>query len=697
MSATEDLLVEIGTEELPPTALRRLMDAFKNGVVEGLAEARLDHGEVRAFATPRRLAIIVQSLATQQEDRPIKQKGPPVRIAFDNDGEPTKAALAFARKCGVEVDSLGREGSGDNQWLSHESVEAGQASGQLLPDIVAVALDKLPIPRRMRWGDRDDEFVRPVHWLIMMQGGQVIPGSVLGVSSGNKTRGHRFHSAGDIEIRSPADYAATLERPGYVIADFDARREKIVAAVNEAATAAGGVALGDDALFDEVAALTEWPVPMTGTFDEAFLELPREVIVATLTSHQRYFPVADESGTLLPVFITLANLESREPDRVRDGNQRVIHPRLADAAFFWKTDRDKPLASRRESLANVVYQKGLGSLHDKSMRVAALAAKFAESLEMSPDPVTRAAVLAKCDLVTGMVGEFPELQGTMGAYYAAASGEPEPVARAIGEQYLPRFAGDELPESSDGQLLAVADKLDTLAGIFALGKKPSGNRDPFGLRRAALGVIRILVEKKLDLDLADAIETAVVQQPVADDKQGETREELFGFIMDRARSYFLDRESAWTHDMFEAVRARRPSSLVDFDQRLNAVAEFVGVESASSLAAANKRTANILRKAGDKNDRALDRSLLRDDAELALYEAIQTARTDVQPLVERRAYADSLLRLAELRQPVDDFFDDVMVMADEEAVRDNRLALLAELRSLFLGVADISRLTPAEE
>jgi glycyl-tRNA synthetase beta chain len=706
MSARKDLLIEIGTEELPPTALRQLIDAFNAGVVEGFIGARLGHGTVHQFASPRRLALVVESLDEKQADRTITVKGPPVRIAFDGAGEPTKAALAFAKKCGVEISALGRDSSGDGEWLCHESAEPGQETAALVPGIVEAALDKLPIPRRMRWGSHDFEFVRPVHWLILMHGDEVIPGSVLGMSSGNTTRGHRFHSVGEIDIGTPGDYAATLGKKGYVLASFDERREKIVKAVSEAAAAAGGTALGDDALFDEVTALTEWPVPMTGTFDEAFLELPREVIVATLTSHQRYFPVADKGGALLPVFITLANLESKEPDRVRDGNERVIHPRLADAAFFWETDRGKPLADRAESLRNVVYQKGLGSLHDKSMRVAALAARFSEELGLSPDDATRAAVLAKCDLVTGMVGEFPELQGTMGGYYAAAGGEPEAVASAIAEQYLPRFAGDDLPETAAGQMLAVADKLDTLAGIFALGKKPSGNRDPFGLRRAALGVIRILVEKNLDLDLGNAIETAVVQQPVAGETQGATRDELYEYIMERARSYFLDQESAWTQDMFEAVLARRPSSLADFQRRLVAVAEFVSMDSAASLAAANKRTANILRQAGGGFDTGahdrrpfdtIDRSLLEADAEISLYEAMESARSDVGPLVEQRAYTESLQRLAQLRNPVDTFFDDVMVMTEDEVKRKNRLNLLAGLRSLFLGVADISRLTPAEE
>lgn len=698
--STADFLVEIGTEELPPKALRSLMEAFTDGVRSGLDDARLGCGAVRGYASPRRLAVIVEALELSQEDREIQQKGPPVHVAFDRDGEPTKAALAFAAKCGVGVGELGREKTDAGEWLSHRAVEAGAEAASLLPGIVLGSLEGLPIPRRMRWGDHDAEFVRPVHWLILLLGSQVVPGEVLGIGSGDRTRGHRFQGKQDIRIASPGDYVETLRREGHVIVDFAERRKKIVDAVNAAAREAGGTPVGDDALFDEVTALTEWPVPLTGSFDEEYLGLPDEVIIATLTSHQRYFPVRGDDGCLLPVFITLANIESREPDRVRDGNERVIRPRLADAKFFWDTDQQTALGDRPEALKKVVYQQGLGTLHDKSMRNAALATLLAEQLNLDPAAATRAAVLAKCDLLTGMVGEFPELQGTMGAYYAAAGGEDAEVSEAIGEQYMPRFAGDDLPLSAGGQVLAVADKLDTLAGIFALGKKPSGNRDPFGLRRAALGVIRILIEKQLDIDLYETVKAAVVQQPVAGEDHGEVRAALYEFILDRLKSYFLERQDGLTSDMFEAVRARQPSSLVDFNQRLAAVAGFIELDEAVSLAAANKRTANILRQAGvDGADQvaSLDPSLLVDDAERVLYHAMQSARKDLAPLIADRAYSPAMSRLAGLRVPVDAFFDDVMVMVDDDALRNNRLALLAELRSLFLGVADISRLTPAAE
>jgi len=696
-TAAADFLVEIGTEELPPKALRSLMTAFADALADGLTRERLSHEGVTGYASPRRLAVLVSDLAFTQEDRETQQKGPPVSMAIDDAGKPTKTGLAFAKKCGVDFGALERIENKKGEWLGYVAVEKGQTAAALLPEIVLHALNALPIPRRMRWGNRDIEFVRPVHWLLMLHDKDTVPGSMLGVQSGNVSRGHRFHAPGEIKITEPGKYLSLLERKGFVIADFDARRDKIVDAIAEEANKANGTAVADPALVDEVTALTEWPVAMTGRFDESFLELPKEVIIATLTGHQRYFPIVDEQVDLLPAFITIANLESKEPDKVRIGNERVIQPRLADAAFFWVTDRQSPLAARVDALENVVYQKGLGSMHDKCIRNAALATLIAKQLEVDTEMVTRAAVLAKCDLLTGMVGEFPELQGVMGGYYAASSGEDEAVATAIGEQYLPRFAGDDLPTSGVGQVLAVADKLDTLAGIFVLGKKPSGKRDPFGLRRAALGVIRILIEKSLDIDFAEAIKAAIVQQPAVGADHGVLREALYDFIVDRLRRYYLDQDATISTEMFEAVRAKRPASLTDFDERLKAVAAFSRLEPAASLAAANKRTANILRQAEYDGSGKLDPALLEDVAEKALYEALKTTEKKVRPLLEKRAYTEALTKLSSLRPAIDTFFDEVMVMTDDEEVRHNRLALLAELRAQFLNIADVSRLTPGQE
>jgi glycyl-tRNA synthetase beta chain len=693
VTATDHFLVEIGTEELPPKALRTLMDAFGASLAQGIDAAPLAHGEVCAYASPRRLAVMVKDLAHGQQDRKVEQKGPPVKIAFDGDGNPTPAATAFAKRCGVNVDELGHNKTDKGEWLAFEKTEKGKSASELLPGLIEQALAGLPIPRRMRWGDGDAEFVRPVHWVIMLHGDEVMTETVMGIKAGNISRGHRFHSAGPIAIASPDAYLDALEKDGYVIADFERRREMVRAGVDAAANEAGGSVVEGESLYDEVAALVEWPVPVLGGFDDQYLELPRETIVSTLTGHQRYFPVADKNGQLLPKFITVANLESKDPKQVREGNERVIRPRLADAAFFWNNDLSRTLDSRRDDLKAVVYQRGLGTQLDKSERVAKLAKWLAASLDHNSDDVVRAALLAKCDLLSGMVGEFPELQGTMGRYYANADGEKEAVANAIGDHYRPRFAGDDLPATIDGQLLAVADKLDTLAGIFSLGKKPSGNRDPFGLRRAALGIIRIVIECGLDVDLKALIKKAAKAQPKAALDHDDIAAELYTFISDRLRRYFLDRDAGLATETFDAVLVRQPSSLLDFDRRLAAVQTFARLEQAESLAAANKRIANILRKAGNPPGGKIKKKLLQEEAEIALNNAVDNAADKVKPLLKVRNYAEALNELAGLREPVDRFFDEVMVMADDEAVKENRLALLGRLRELFLDVADISRLS----
>ena len=692
MSA-KDFLVEIGTEELPPKALHGLMTAFGAEFETALDEARLEHGDVHVYASPRRLAVLVESLAERQPDRAVSQKGPPTSIAFDDDGNPKPPATAFAKKCGVDVSDLGRSKTDKGEWLSFEATEEGQAFADLAADLVTGALDKLPIPRRMRWGDGDSEFVRPVHWVMMLHGNAVIDADVLGIKAGNQTRGHRFHTSGPIRIDEPGEYLAKLETEGYVVADFARRRELVIDGVNAQASEAGGAIVDGESLYDEVTALVEWPVAMLGNFDEPYLALPREAVISTLTGHQRYFPVAGDDGELLPCFVTVANLESQSPDKVRDGNERVIRPRLADATFFWDADRRTTLAARGDSLREVVYQRGLGSLHDKASRTMAIATAMAGMLDADAASVERAAMLSKCDLLTGMVGEFPDLQGTMGRYYALSDGEPEAVANAIGEHYLPRFAGDKLPASDAGRILAVADRLDTLAGVFSIGKKPSGNRDPFGLRRAALGVARILVESELDVDLDALIATAANAQPAGKLNGEELAAEVRAFIDDRLRSYFSGRDASLATETFDAVLESAPSSLVDFDARLTAVQAFTELDAAESLAAANKRIDNILRKSADEvGDAAVAEKRLDEDAEKALFAALETARETVRPLIDERRYQPALEALAELRGPVDGFFDDVMVMAEDKATRQNRLALLRDVRALFLEIADISRL-----
>ena len=690
-----DFLVEIGTEELPPKALRSLMEAFGENLAAAVDEQRLAHGKVHTYASPRRLAVLIEDLAAGQEDRTVSQKGPPVNVAFDDDGKPQPPALAFAKKCGVEVSELQRTKTRKGEWLSYKLKEAGRTAAELMPELVEQALAALPIPRRMRWGDGDAEFVRPVHWVVLLHGKDVVKASMFGLEAGRKSQGHRFHSKGEVSITEPSKYVELLRDKGHVIADFNERRKLIEKDAGAAAKDAGGFVVDGESLYDEVAALVEWPVAVTGSFDDAYLELPRECVISTLTGHQRYFPVADKNGKLLPKFVTIANIDSTDPAQVRDGNERVIRPRLGDAAFFWDSDRKRSLSSRLDNLRDVVYQRGLGSLFDKSTRTADLTRAIARQLDADPLNVERAATLCKCDLLTGMVGEFPDLQGTMGRYYAESDGEPPAVATAIGEHYRPRFAGDELPVTQDGQMLAIADKLDTLAGVFAIGKKPSGNRDPFGLRRAALGIIRIVVECGLDLDLRAVIDTAAAAQPKGKLDADAIAAEVYEFITDRLRRYFLDRDDSLDTETFDAVLARQPSSLVDFERRLEAVQAFIELDAAASLAAANKRIANILRQAGDDVADDVKEKLLTEPAEAALYEALGKADEKVQPLLAERRYTDALNELAGLRETVDRFFDDVMVMAEDKALRNNRLALLSRLRELFLDVADISRLSIA--
>ncbi|HEU0224953.1 MAG TPA: glycine--tRNA ligase subunit beta [Steroidobacteraceae bacterium] len=696
-----DFLVEIGTEELPPKSLLPLAESFRDGIAAGLDAAGLSHGAALAYATPRRLAVLVRRLLDQQPDQRVERRGPPVSAAYDAAGKPTRAAHAFAASCGIEVGEIQRRSDAKGEFLFCKLTRPGARAAALLPGIVQEALAALPVARRMRWGSGEVEFVRPAHWVVMLHGDEVVPGEILGLPAGRMTRGHRFHAPKPVALRSPGVYLASLERRGHVIADFEARRERIRAGVSAAAAAEGGQAVIDPAVLDEVTALVEWPVPLAGHFDARYLELPEEVLVATLQDHQRYFPVKAPGGKLLPRFIAVANIESRDPAQVRAGNERVVRPRLADAAFFYEADRKAPLGSRQAALAKVTFQARLGTLADKTARITELAGQIARAAGEEPDAAQRAAQLAKCDLVTAMVGEFPELQGLMGRYYALHDGEPAAVATAIGEQYLPRFAGDALPATGAGLALAIADKLDTIVGIYAIGQKPTGARDPFGLRRAALGVLRILIETGIALDLRNLIHSALdlVHGDVVrlgGDKPAPMPEsladEIYDYMMERLRAWYLEGGAGITTEMFDAVLDTRPASPLDFDDRLRALAAFLKLPEATSLTAANKRISNILRKAGEQPNPRVDPGLLTDPEERRLATEVEGLRQDVERFVTSRRYEDALLRLAALRPAVDAFFDKVLVMADDVRVRANRLALLAALQRLFLHTANLARL-----
>lgn len=692
MAEVCEFLIEVGTEELPPKALRSLQDAFLRGIESGLEDRNLAYEKAIVFSTPRRLAVRVHEMARMQPDREIERRGPPVSIAIGDDGEPTKAGVKFAESCGVPFAEVGRLQTGKGEYLLFKGVESGLAAAEILPDVIRASLAGLPVPRRMRWGGNDFEFVRPVHWVVAMLDDETMPLELFGIEAGRRTRGHRFHCAGTIEIPRAVDYPGLLEDAGRVIPSFDERRAKIEAQVLDLAGRIGGRPVYGDELLDEVTALVEWPVPIDGTFEDRYLELPREVLISTLQAHQRYFPVEDESGRLVPRFIAVTNLESVDPEQVREGNERVVRPRLSDAAFFWDTDRKRSLASRVEDLDQVVFQRKLGSLGDKTRRVTALAVHVADSLGWDRELIERAATLARCDLLTDMVGEFPDLQGVMGRHYAAHDGESDEVCTALEEQYLPRFAGDRLPGTNVGKALSLAEKLDTLAGIFSIGQKPTGTRDPFGLRRAALGVLRILLEGDLDLDLPALIRIATASQPV--EAGDDVADEILGYVMDRLRAYYTEGvgEVSAPIEVFEAVLDRGPTSVPDFHRRIKAVLEFTKLPAASSLAAANKRVANILRQAGVSDTLEADPAVLREPDEKALYGELIRLRDEVEPLLEERDYRLALERLAVLRDPVDSFFDSVMVMDEDPVLKNNRLALLSQMRRLFLHTADLSRL-----
>ena len=690
MTETRDLLFELGTEELPPKSLSSLSAALEANVKQGLQQAQIAHGKFQAYATPRRLALFISDLADSQPDKVIEKRGPALKAAYNEDGVPTKAAEGFARSCGTTVDQLSTMATDKGEWLSFKQEIKGAATSALIPDIFRKSLAALPVAKKMRWGASTVEFVRPVHWLVLLYGNEVIEAELLGLSSGRSTFGHRFHHPDTIELSRPDQYIDLLRDEGKVLADFEERRSKLRQQALQAAESVGGSAHIEPDLLEEVTALVEWPVAVIGSFDERFLKLPSEVLITSMQSHQKYFPVKDSAGKLLPYFITTSNLESSNPKAVRQGNERVIRPRLTDAEFFWNQDRKTTLESRAVSLSSIVFQNRLGTLADKTHRVEQLAQHIAERLQLDAAMAKHAAILAKADLLTEMVSEFPTLQGIMGRYYALAEGEQPEVAAAIEEHYLPKQSGGALPETATGQVLALADKIDTLTGIFSIGLIPTGDKDPYALRRAALGVLRILIEKKIDLDLPELLDFALHQYG-HEHSHEETKQTVYGFMLDRLKGYCLDR--GYSPAQFDAVYTVHPTKPLDFELRLKAVKQFSSLPEAESLAGANKRIRNILRKSEcDETTMEIDAAHLTEPEEKRLFDESNRAAEAIKPLVQERDYTAALSRLAELHDAVDAFFDQVLVMDENPIRRQNRLALLARIEAIFLQIADIAKL-----
>lgn len=685
--SVKDFLFELGTEELPPKALKSLSEALeaeiRQGLVGLLGDNAVSTATFKSYAAPRRLAVLVTDLPTEVPESRSQLMGPPVNIGYDAEGKPTKALEGFARKCGTTIDQLQEV----NGKFCFEQVNPAQPVAPRLPDIVSHALDKLPIPKRMRWGSSRAEFVRPVKWVVMLFGDEVVPCEILGHAAGRHTRGHRFHYNEEIELFAGKEYAASLKEKGMVLADFAERRELIRSQLLAEAERVGGQVVIDEGLLEEVTALNEWPVALTGRFEERFLDVPAQALISTMADNQKYFHLLDDAGKLMPYFITIANIESRDPQQVIEGNEKVIRPRLSDAAFFFETDKKRTLASRRDALKKIVFQKDLGTVFEKTERISALARRVAEAIGADAEQAARAGALCKADLVTEMVLEFPELQGLMGYHYARHDGEPDEVAAAQNEHYMPRHHGDQLPQTGTGIAVAIADRIDTLVGLFGINQPPTGSKDPFALRRATLGVLRIIVERELPLDLRTLLDAAARQYGNLP-AQASVVDQVLDFMLERFRAWY--EEKGISVDNYLAVHALRPSKPLDFDRRVRAVAHFRTLPEAASLAAANKRVGNILGKLDTPVEPNVDSALLTDPAEIALAEKVDQLEQALKPAFEAGEYQQALDALAALQAPVDRFFDDVMVMADEPALRQNRLALLTRLRNLFLGVADIS-------
>ncbi|WP_269266680.1 glycine--tRNA ligase subunit beta [Vibrio cholerae] len=684
----KEFLIELGTEELPPKQLRTLAEAFAANFAAELATADIAHEGVTWFATPRRLALKVANLAESQPDRVVEKRGPAVNVAFDADGKPTKAAEGWARGNGITVEQAERLVTDKGEWLLFKEQVQGQQTASVVVEMAAKALANLPIAKPMRWGDKETQFIRPVKTLTILFGSELIQGEILGVASARTLRGHRFMGEAEFTIESAEQYPAILEERGKVIADYATRKAMIIEGSQQAAQQLGGIADLEDALVEEVTSLVEWPVVMTAKFEEKFLKVPAEALVYTMKGDQKYFPVYDASKKLLPNFIFVSNIESKEPRHIVEGNEKVVRPRLADAEFFFNTDRKRPLVDRLPLLENAIFQQQLGTIKDKTDRITELAGYIAEQIGADVEKSKRAGLLAKCDLMTSMVFEFTDTQGVMGMHYARHDGEAEEVAVALNEQYMPRFAGDELPSRGVSAAVAMADKLDTIVGIFGIGQAPKGS-DPFALRRASLGVLRILVEYGYPLDLVDLIAKA---KSLFGNRltNANVEQEVIEFMLGRFPTWYQD--AGFSIDIIQAVLARNPTKPADFDQRVKAVSHFRALEEAEALAAANKRVGNILAKYDGELGEEIDLALLQEDAEKALAEAVEIMAEALEPAFATGNYQEALSKLAGLRAPVDAFFDNVMVMADDEALKKNRLTLLNKLRNLFLQIADISLL-----
>lgn len=689
------LLIELGTEELPPTALQTLSRSFSAELVQGLVDAQLISAQQRhaaqSFASPRRLALLMPEVAARQADQSVQKRGPAVAAAFDAQGNPSAAALGFAKSCGVAVDQLERLATTKGEWLSHTANEAGKPLEELLTSIIELAIKRLPIAKRMRWGDGEEEFVRPVHWLVAMHGSKVIPATALGLAASNITHGHRFHSTEPVTIANAADYANTLHERGHVIASFDERQQVIAQQLGQLADSFKAQIEPDQALLDEVTGLVELPVALLGEFDTGFLEVPAECLISAMRDHQKYFHLIDQQGNLAAKFITVSNIKSSNPTQVIAGNERVLRARLADAQFFWESDRKQPLESLLPKLDAVTFHAKLGSVGQKRTRLIALATVLAPQIGADVTVAARAASLAKADLVTNMVGEFDKLQGLMGRYYANLDGEDERVGASIEQHYWPKYSGDLLPQTREAQAVALADRVDSLVGIYSAGEVPTGDKDPHSLRRGALAILRILIEQGLPLgltELIDASATAYQAQDIAISQ--EVKSAIANFILSRLPAYYQNLEV--NTNAINSVMACAPNKPLDFDQRLQAVKKFGELEEAHDLAAANKRISNILKKQNTEISTQVDQSILSEAAEVELYKALETVSKPVTSAFDAGDYAGGLKQLASLRSPVDEFFENVMVMSENPAQQRNRLALLKRIQHLFLRVADISQL-----